>query len=307
VGIPSNSLKGLGEFVTWNALRIVISAVLVLALLVAWLSNHPSSVYVAMLDIVLLFAVAGPIYLYFSYRRIPGPFALDSTTWRPMLGFGLPCVLTTLPQTLNLRLDQMLMAGLLPANLLGLYVVAVAWSGMLTPVLSSVSLVFYPRLASYPTREEQSRAFVRVVRLAVPIAVVLALGLALITPWGLTLAFGKGFAASTRCSFILIGAAAILNVNLIIEEGFRGFGLPVSVLWAELGGLVVTGVALLLLLKPMGIEGAAIASVLGYGAVGILLLVRARVITGSSFAEMLLPKRSELRAEWARLRIALSI
>ena len=77
-------------------------------------------------------------------------------------------------------------------------------------------------------------------------------------------------------------------------------------MWAELGGLVVTGIALLVLLKPMGIEGAAIASVLGYGTVGILLLVQACALTGYSAGEILLPSWSDLRAEWTRLRFELS-
>ena len=39
-----------------------------------------------------------------------------------MLTYGFPLALSTVPQVLNFRLDQMMMATLLPAELLGYYV-----------------------------------------------------------------------------------------------------------------------------------------------------------------------------------------
>lgn len=68
-----------------------------------------------------------------------------------------------------------------------------------------------------------------------------------------------------------------------------------SLVWAELGGLLVTALGLLCFLGPMGIMGAALASILGYGMVCVLLLVQARSITGYSVREMLIPSRASMR------------
>ena len=62
----------------------------------------------------------------------------------PPTALGLPSMLNVLPQTLNLRLDQMLMTAALEPALLGLYVVAVAWSGILSPLVSAVGRVVPP-------------------------------------------------------------------------------------------------------------------------------------------------------------------
>lgn len=50
-----------------------------------------------------------------------------------LLRYGAPSVLSGVPAQLDLRLDQILMAALLPAKQLGLYTVGVAWSGAGTP------------------------------------------------------------------------------------------------------------------------------------------------------------------------------
>ena len=94
----------------------------------------------------------------------------------------------------------------------------------------------------------------------------------------------------------------MLSIDQLLEEGFRGFNKPISILYSELGGLVITAVSLLLLLKPAGIMGAAISSLLGYSTVCIILLIQARTETGSPIRSMLVPSRSEVRMGWARLR-----
>jgi len=66
------------------------------------------------------------------------------------------------------------------------------------------------------------------------------------------------------------------------------------VLWAELGGLVVTAIALLVLLRPLGIMGAALASVLGYAAVLVMLVGASRVLTQRPAMALLCPGRQEI-------------
>ena len=54
----------------------------------------------------------------------------------------------------------------------------------------------------------------------------------------------------------------------------RGFGKPSIVLASECVGLVATILALALLLKPLGISGAAISSLLGYSGTSLALLYK---------------------------------
>ena len=70
---------------------------------------------------------------------------------------------------------------------------------------------------------------------------------------------------------------------------------------AELLGLAVTAMSLALLLRPLGIIGAAIASLLGYSTVTVALLASARQITGISIASLLLPRPAEMKRSMIRL------
>jgi hypothetical protein len=58
-----------------------------------------------------------------------------------------------------------------------------------------------------------------------------------------------------------------------------------------------------LLLKPMGIMGAAIASLLGYGTVAIQLVFWTRRLTGSTLSGMLFPSGSEVFDVFDRARL----
>ena len=217
-----------------------------------------------------------------------------------MLKFGLPCMVSTVPQNLNLRLDQMMMASFFAPRLLGLYVTAVAWSSLVSPLFQAVGVVIFPHVAAHETTSEQVSALTRILRLAVPMAMAVGVIIAVITPIGLPFLFGHRFDESRSCGVVLVFAAAILGINNMLEEGLRGLGAPKAAMWSEFGGLIVTAALLVLLLKPMGIMGAAIASLGGYGTVAILLLYWTRQLTEYSLLELLLPRGSEVMEMYDR-------
>src|SRR5262249_36838966 len=126
-------------------------------------------------------------------KRVPGPFRSNSALWRPMLKFGLPSLASSAPQMLNMRMDQMLMAALLPARVLGLYVVAVAWSGAVNPIINALGTVLFPRVASSNTETERACTFAKGTRLAVALAAVICIGVMLITPIAIPFLFGNDF------------------------------------------------------------------------------------------------------------------
>src|SRR5262249_45863432 len=132
--------------------------------------------------------------------------------------------------------------------------------------------------------------------LAVALAAVICIGVMVITPMAIPLLFGKDFQEAIPVALVLVLGAGFIGLNLVLSEGMRGMGLPMSVFWAEAGGLVTTSISLLLLLKRLGIMGAGIASLASYTTVTILLMIQARKITSLSFRTMLVPKRREFAA-----------
>lgn len=301
VGMPYHPLRGRHDFGFWNALRLTPNIGWLSVLVLAWLLGRAEPQFVAVAYLVALSLLFFPV-TYIVVKRVPGPFWPDTRKWKPMTHYGLPSVVSSVPQMLNFRLDQMLMTALLPAQVLGLYVVAVAWSSAVQPILIAVGTVLFPKVASLPDRGQQALAFAQGTRFGVFGAIVLAIIFILLTPWLFPFLFGDQFATATAAALVLIVAAALTGVNSIMEDGLRGFGHPTAVMWAEFGGLVVTAISLWFLLRPLGIMGAALSSLLGYTVVAGLLVTQSCWLTGTSYIDFLCPAISEIQAEFVRLR-----
>ena len=300
-GIPTASLRAVQAFGPWNQIRIAPGLGLVGVLLLAWLTGFITPAIIAFGILAFNFVLIAQTLLLVS-RHVEGRFVPDRSYWRPLLAYGLPCVFASMPQMLNFRLDQMLMTSIVAPGELGLYVVAVAWSGASSPLLGAISAVLFPRIASEPDPGERSRIFAYVVRNSLVMAVLLSILVFVATPWAVPLLFGKSFAGSIPSALILVPAASVSAFNWILEEGIRGLGYPVAVTWSEVGGLLVTAILLAVLLRPFGIVGAAIASLCAYSAVSVLLLFQARALTGIGLTQLVMPGREELVKELARIR-----
>lgn len=300
--MPYHMLRGRSDFNAWNALRLGPSVGWLGLLLFGWSFGRATPPLLAVAYLMVLAILAVP-NLYLASRRVAGPFYPDPPHWRPMLRYGLPTVLSGVPQVLNLRVDQMLMAAFLPVQTLGLYVVAVTWSSAVGQLPNALATVILPRTAAQPDLERRRLVFAQGSRLAVLTAGSVAVVVALITPWSIRFLFGEQFTAAVPAALVLVGAAAVLALNLVLEEGLRGLGQPATVLWAETAGLAVTAAALLVLLKPFAIMGAALASLFGYSAVTIALIAASAHYTGQSIATLLWPNRRDLEQMRERLVI----
>lgn len=299
-GLPHHPLRGLGRFAAWNVVRMLAPIAWLLTLCIGWAVGWRSvqEIVVATLGASV---VAGLVVLVIVRREIGLSFHPAPGMARPMLRYGMPALLTTLPQTLNLRLDQILMSSILPPRQLGLYVVAVAWSSVSQPGVNALGLVLFPRVAA-TDEADRSATFARGVRLAIAPTIIVTIIALLVTPVAVALLFGSAFAPAAGAAAVLLIASAILNMNFVLAEGLRGIGRPKVPLIAEVVGLVITVLALAALLHPLGIIGAAVASVLGYGTVFITLTRYASHTTGLSLAAFLRPSRGELRATLRGIR-----
>jgi O-antigen/teichoic acid export membrane protein len=113
-------------------------------------------------------------------------------------------------------------------------------------------------------------------------------------PFVLRQFFGESFLAATATLRILLLASVVLSAGGIMISGLRGFGHPGLSTIARLTSAVITVVSLLLLLPRLGIVGAAVASLLGYGAtmlIAVFWLVRK---TKLGIFQYLRPRREDI-------------
>jgi O-antigen/teichoic acid export membrane protein len=289
VALPHQLLRGIQRYRLWNMIRVVPGLLWLAVLAVAVLLRSTDPTQLAAAYIILL-ACAGPAVTWIVWRCSAGPASLTAVSASSLMRFGLPSALATVPQLFNLRLDQMMVAALLPAHDLGVYVVAVAWGGCIPMLSSALAIIVSTQIASGTSDPERSGYFSRGVRGAAWLIVVPVILLTAATPSGLTLMFGPAFYSAVIPAIILVTASGVSALNWVLEELLRGFGRPSATLWAE-STAVAVGLPLLLILLPRaGLAGAGVASLAGNLAATAVLLVQSRRFAGLRVSAVLDPR-----------------
>ncbi len=273
IGLPHGVLRGLGDYNAWNLIRPLPALLWIMVLVVlGWIYKSHDPISFAYSYLIILTAIGWPLTWMVVRKRIYGKLKFRPHLLRPLLKYGLPSVGAGLPQALNMRLPLIIMAAFLPARDLGLYVVAVAWSGAAMPLTSAVAMVAMPHMARSDSAR-QWRDMIRIARGGAGISVGLGIVFAISTPWALPWLFGRQYMSAVLPALILTLGAVFLGWNQIIEECIRGLNCPNKVLLAELLGMLVMNMLLYVWMKPLGIKGAALATLAGYGAVSVVLSI----------------------------------
>jgi O-antigen/teichoic acid export membrane protein len=301
MGMSFHPLRGRNDLAAWNVVRISPTVGWLFLLLAAWHFQILSAGWIAVAYVVVLAALIVPLHAIVRLR-VPGSFRPDVTAWRPMLRYGLSSIAGSIPQILNVRLDQMIMVGMLAPGALGLYAIAASWSAALFPLVGAVGSVLFPRVAGQVGERERVASLSQGTRLGSVASLVAASIVLVATPFAIPLLFGTAFAPAIPAGLILVAAAGVAGLNGILQEGARGLGHPIVILWSEGLGVVV-GVSFLLVLLPLyGIVGAAMASLVGYSVTTAVLVYSIGRITGCGPMALICPNRGDLMMLRERIR-----
>ncbi len=258
-------LQGKMEFGSFNRLRLTVIAISVFGLVGLYLAG-----WVSVTNIVLVYIGANVLTLAaaVSALAIRGwlAFRPAADLIRPMMIYGLKSHTETVAGMANLRADQMIIALFLAPVSLGLYVVAVTLGSALGLLSSSVALVALPAVARGHSIGEMRRDFIRSVRVTFVLSAITAVLIVFLTPFLISLFFGRAFLPATNVARVLLLAAVILSTSRVLSACLKAINRPLVPGLAELLAVIITVVALAALLPWLGLMGAAIASLLAYGA-----------------------------------------
>ncbi|MBI4454607.1 MAG: oligosaccharide flippase family protein [Acidobacteria bacterium] len=306
LGLSFYTLQGRSDFVAWNPLRLAAPLLWLGILVLSLVTQHRTPGFLARSYLLTLALLIPAIGYWVITSRVSGPYVPDLRLVGPMLRFGIPATLTVAPQLLSVRLDQLMMAALLPAEALGLYAVAATWGGSFVQLLSAVASVIFPRVASSSDSDRARATFARTVRLSVVLALPIGVLLACGAPLGIPLLFGTGFLPAVLPAVILVASGVVHGLNQIIEGGLQGLGLPRTAAVAETTGLGVSAASLIVLLPRYRLTGAAAASLVSSLATLLLLLWSAQHEARCSARTLLCVRRGELALALAQAGNSLS-
>jgi O-antigen/teichoic acid export membrane protein len=288
VGIPHGALRASHSFTAWNLFRVAPGLAWLCILLAFWFLGHPQAIPLSRWYLVGCL-VCGLPFLILVNRKLQGPLRPDARVAPEMLRFGIPSAVTSVPLTINLQFDQMLIIAFLPARLLGLYAIAVSWSGGVAPALQAVGTVLFPHVSAERDTGRQGQLLATALQGGALIAVATAVPFLLLAPLGLPLVFGSGFAPSVPSALVLVPAGAILAWARIAEAGLQGLGRPTIVMIAEAVAAVVTVATLPVLIHFFGIFGAALASLIGYSTIAVFAVTAIKRTTNQGIRSLVIP------------------
>jgi O-antigen/teichoic acid export membrane protein len=288
VGIPHGALRASHSFTAWNLFRIAPGLAWLFILIAYWLLGHPNAIPLSRWYLVGCL-VCGLPFLIVVNRKLKGPLKPDARLAPEMLRFGIPSAVTSIPLTINLQFDQMLIIAFLPARSLGLYAIAVSWSGGVAPLLQALGSVLFPRVSAEQDTDRQGHLLATALQGGALVAVATSVPFMLLAPFGLPLVFGSGFAPSIPSALVLVPAGAILAWARIAEAGLQGLGRPTIVMIAEALAAVVTVATLPVLIHFFGIFGAALASLVGYSTIAVFAVIAIKRTTHQGIRSLVIP------------------
>ena len=196
-----------------------------------------------------------------------------------------------LGQSLNYRLDLLVVAALSGAQAVGIYGIAQLGSEILLYPALVVGQVLLPRAAQM-TREGTAAPAYRLV-----VALTLAIGtlLFLIAPVLVRRLFGPEFSEASPALRALIPGLLALALWQLATHELVGRGRLAIMSVSALTGVVVTFLADLVLVPRYNVRGAAIGATIGYCATALVVLPLVRRELGYRLRDLLLVRPSDAR------------
>lgn len=295
--VPYVALQGIGAYKAWNVLRLFPNVANLVAICLATAAGHRTSGAFAK-TYLALYSLSLPVAYIVLWRESRRLGAVGKTRIRgagELVHYGLPSALMIPASLLNLQLDQLMMAGWLSSELLGLYAVSCSWSALLSPVFNALGSVLFPALAAASDLDAKRILVARGTRLAILSVILLGAGLAACTPLLLPMLFGRAFSAAVPAALILVVASMVLSLNGLTGEILRGLGAPRWPLFSQLAALPVTVGMLFVLLPRLNIVGAAISSLIAYSVTAVVSLRGVSGLCRLRLRDLLVPRSSDVR------------
>jgi O-antigen/teichoic acid export membrane protein len=190
-----------------------------------------------------------------------------------MLTFGAQTGLADLISFFNYRVDLLALQFFRGAEEVGVYSVAVQSAEGLWFISSAIGVVIYARVGMLP-RAEAADLTARSMRNAVFVIFVLGIGLALVAGVVMPLLFGHRYDAAVTAFRLLLPGVIIFGLGRIFSTFFtNALGRPRVPLLIAATSLAVSLPLCLILIPPLGMNGAALATSISYSASMLLALV----------------------------------
>ena len=177
-----------------------------------------------------------------------------------LLTYGLRAYGNEMLNALSLQLDQVLVVGLLSAEAMGIYVVALSLSRMLRVFQTSMTTVLFPKVAAQPLDEIVSLTG-RVNRINLVLTTMVGIGLVGLGPTLLQLLYGTEFVSATVVFQLLVIEIILSGAVQILAQALMAAERPGVVTVVQATGISLNALLAVILIPQYGLTGAGVALV----------------------------------------------
>jgi O-antigen/teichoic acid export membrane protein len=247
-----------GDFGASNKILIWTPALTLLTLL-SLLGAHLMTPYTA----AAAYAPVGIVPLTWIGRRLwrifrPSLKSFPSSA-KLLFSYGIRSYGVDLCGTMALYIDQALVVCVLQPKMMGIYVVALSLSRMLSLAFhTSVATVLFPKAVSQSPDIVRALAE-RAARLSTLLTTLAGLAVVSFGPQMLALLYGADYRGATPVLRILVLEVVLAGAALVLSQAFMALGRPGVITGLQIIGLLLTIPFMLLLVPRFGIVGAAVA------------------------------------------------
>lgn len=288
IRVVSGLALGTGRVALYNTVRLLLAASLPIGVALLALGGIQRVMPFFYAWCVGNLAVATLLVLIFRglFSRPQPRLALEQVK------VGLPIHVSNLSQFLLLRADQLILFVLATSAAVGRYSIAVNIVEVLWYLPAAAGLVSIPFLSSPRPLAEKTTALLHALRLSLWLTAAGAVIIALVAPPVLPLVFGEAFRPAVWPLELLLPGIVMAGIVRVCSAALiaRRQTAPLwKIMVAALGANLVFS---FILIPPLDAVGAAIASSIAYGMLGILLLRKTVYLWGLRMADCVrLPRR----------------
>jgi O-antigen/teichoic acid export membrane protein len=211
-----------------------------------------------------------------------------------MLRYGSRVQLGSIFQITNARLDVIVLHFYRPLSQVGYYVVAENIAELVITLARAFQGSVLPLVSHYEGEARQASTSGDAIRHYGILAALSVLGIAILGPLVIFFAFGSQFEPAIAPMLTLLPGVWFLGIGVVIQGDLGGRGRPGTS--SALAGLAAGATVLLdfALIPPLGVIGAALASVVAYTTFGVASLIALHRVSGIPLRRLFLPTRADL-------------
>ncbi|WP_040951908.1 oligosaccharide flippase family protein [Gorillibacterium massiliense] len=264
VNLISALAQSTGRFNIYNGVRLYIPLFNLVGLLVLWLAGN-LNLHLAS-GVFLVTSVAVIVWSLYSIRdslKIPWFRGLGNrVAAKALFGYGSKVFGVELLGTLYGQFDKLMILSLLTARDLGLYTVVYALSRVFNVVQTAIANVIFPQVTGMD-KDKIIATVGRAFRLSMILMTIVVIPCMFIGRFLMGVLFGAPFLEASTAFYLLSIECILGGGSWILASAFNAMGRPDLVLVRQLIALAAT-IGLFFLLTPLyGLNGIALALIIG--------------------------------------------